>query len=1667
MKLKSLLFFTFLLFSSFIYADLDIPGYNISIGSNNQMRVFSMSNDKVNSRVIVNLKDIRDLESTKEINLDNLTNEEIKKLNNRIFNYIISKLDDSKIKHTFSNKRFFSAELSSSDYFFLDSLGIIESIEESMKLSTFMDETINLTNATSVWNLSYTGKNVGVCVIDTGVDYTHSDLGGCDNLYDNVSITYDSNISFESDNKSNLTNGEIQIDEINETGVDSISLFFSNITLNEGDYLAIYDKGGNEIEGISSNRINYKTINYSYDYLNITLFSNDFENYTQHINLTNYTTHNFEETCKKVLGGWDFVNNDYDAYDDNGHGTHVAGTISANGTIFGIAPGSHIIPVKVLNRTGGGNFTDVFSGVEYCINNKEKYNISVISMSLGGGGYDDYCDNIDDSHSNFKSLIDEAVEKNISVVVASGNNGYDTHISFPSCLSNTISVGSLNKTNSISSFSNRNWMLDVLSYGEDIFSLIPNQGYTSFDGTSMATPHVSGAISLYSEKMNRLNSSVNQDTVIDNFNRTEIFVEENGNIFPVLDIFSFFHSSNYSVTWNLNNSYYGPNNLKYIFGSVSPKNELLIQISDNHSSYWNGTNWINNSSKQTIKPFNNSWNYSVELIEFNSSENYTINLYDSISNELLLNHSFIWFDIKPNFSINSPTNNSILGPLNKVILINGTYNHSIGLDKVSFFLRRLNSTYYNGTDWVEEEFYFNVSYNEINKTFYYNLSEVNFNSSDNYSIKIKVIDKLNNFNTKSYNFFYDLDTPLFHNFSSYDEIKYLDNWSGIQINATDNFGISKLEINDTKNFHLNGTHFLNITDRLDAGNYKVNISIFDISNNSNWTIFNLNVTKSNSSVYTLLNNQRNNLTFEYDNSNILINSSLINGEFGMLNLTVNGLELNHSNSSNISYNYTFNTLGTFNVTTYYFNSTNFDDSYESLNFSIIDSISPKFIDIPKNKSIIYNENSSWVNFNASDNYELDSFSINNSNNFSINNSGYLIWDDKLSVGDYFINVTINDSSGNSNWTIYNLNISKSNSSVKILINGSRENLTLDYGEDFLIESKLMKGEFGMLNFTINRSEFNHSNSENISFIHSFNELGTFNLSTNYISNKNFNESFDSLTISIEDRKPPRLEDIDFNLPIIYDGSNKYDFKTYLFDPDGINKTKIFIRHHSESNFSSSDLSYISSEGDIEYWHIDIQDFVNSTGNYTYYFWAEDNEGNFGNISSISSFSVKENLSNNEKQINESNYTVKEGFNSLYTSDVSEINEIRLTSNDIVSLDLLNNVFTNKLKLRNNVTFYHSKNHSLTIFDDTELSFDENSDKTFNLPHSVELEDGFFGSDKKVTSSFSVGSNYSISLNKPSKILFKGEKGKNLIWMNSSGDFYEVKTYCDDLENPSNVNDICFIDSEDDLIVFTNHFSTFVLYEDVETETGTDDLDSSSPSGSSLASFSSSEDENISKSEFDHFDYYERSFIDVDEGINYFRFSKNSTIDFISLNSNESVKNISILYGEFDKVPKNINSFSGDSYQVMFLNSSFDFDLFDYNFKVIRFYVNSSWIDNFSYDDFNYSLFHYSDGWIPLEAKLINKSDSNYYFASNISSLGYYLFSVSERESPLIKKDSIDNKSLHGNNLEYNKDEKANKSVDQLSTDYETRIKIKGEYLLILLLFFISFFMYKIYTFDKL
>lgn len=217
-----------------------------------------------------------------------------------------------------------------------------------------------------------------------------------------------------------------------------------------------------------------------------------------------------------IIANKNCLSNRVNGNDDNGHGTHVAGTIAAlnNGIgVVGVAPEAKLIAVKVLNRNGSGTWSSVICGIDWVTVNAAKYNIKVANMSLGGAGVSDNNCGYTNNDPLHKAIC-KSRDAGVTYVVAAGNENKSASLSAPASYDDAvITVSALADSDGASgglgsptpygaddtfaSFSNYGSEVDFGAPGVDIYSTYIGGKYATLSGTSMAVPHVSGAAALY------------------------------------------------------------------------------------------------------------------------------------------------------------------------------------------------------------------------------------------------------------------------------------------------------------------------------------------------------------------------------------------------------------------------------------------------------------------------------------------------------------------------------------------------------------------------------------------------------------------------------------------------------------------------------------------------------------------------------------------------------------------------------------------------------------------------------------------------------------------------------------------------------------------------------------------------------------------------------------------------------------------------------------------------------------------------------------------------------------------------------------------------------------------------------------------------------------------
>ena len=214
----------------------------------------------------------------------------------------------------------------------------------------------------------------------------------------------------------------------------------------------------------------------------------------------------------KIVAFYDPVNNpsltngtEVFPYDDQGHGSHCAGTTAGTGAPTydhpGMAPQASLVGVKVLDEGGSGSFATVMAGMEWTVEKRYEFNIRAASMSLGGPGAIEWTSSEEDSVNRYAN---EMVRAGIALFIAAGNSAISAQIGTPGSAEDAITVGALDKDSSIAIYSSQGPTEEgrikpnIAYVGSDVMSVAANSGdgYVAFSGTSMATPGAAGVAAL-------------------------------------------------------------------------------------------------------------------------------------------------------------------------------------------------------------------------------------------------------------------------------------------------------------------------------------------------------------------------------------------------------------------------------------------------------------------------------------------------------------------------------------------------------------------------------------------------------------------------------------------------------------------------------------------------------------------------------------------------------------------------------------------------------------------------------------------------------------------------------------------------------------------------------------------------------------------------------------------------------------------------------------------------------------------------------------------------------------------------------------------------------------------------------------------------------------------
>lgn len=190
------------------------------------------------------------------------------------------------------------------------------------------------------------------------------------------------------------------------------------------------------------------------------------------------------------VGGYDFVNSDADPMDDNGHGTHVSGTVAAEDDdvgVVGVAPEARLYGLKILGSDGSGSYSDVIAALQWSVDS----GIQVTNNSYGSSG---------DPGSTVQAAFDNSAAAGILHAAAAGNSGNPPgkgdNVGYPARYESVIAVAATDKDDKRARFSSTGPDVELAAPGVSINSTKLGGGYVEYSGTSMAAPHVAGAAAL-------------------------------------------------------------------------------------------------------------------------------------------------------------------------------------------------------------------------------------------------------------------------------------------------------------------------------------------------------------------------------------------------------------------------------------------------------------------------------------------------------------------------------------------------------------------------------------------------------------------------------------------------------------------------------------------------------------------------------------------------------------------------------------------------------------------------------------------------------------------------------------------------------------------------------------------------------------------------------------------------------------------------------------------------------------------------------------------------------------------------------------------------------------------------------------------------------------------
>lgn len=224
---------------------------------------------------------------------------------------------------------------------------------------------------------------------------------------------------------------------------------------------------------------------------------------------------NHQDLAENLLDGINFIDRNKSPQDDNGHGTHVSGTIAAINNsrgIVGVAPKAKILPIKALDKNGSGGIRPIIDGIIWAAD----AGVDFITMSLGSPN----------RSIDLEQAIDYADRAGVVVFCAAGNSGENAEIMYPARYSKTISIGAVDENLNRTDFTCSGDELDFLAPGHNILGCVPSNGYAIMSGTSMSNPFAVGCAALLCSVHKQKNRKLTQQEYIDIFSKHSVSLKD-------------------------------------------------------------------------------------------------------------------------------------------------------------------------------------------------------------------------------------------------------------------------------------------------------------------------------------------------------------------------------------------------------------------------------------------------------------------------------------------------------------------------------------------------------------------------------------------------------------------------------------------------------------------------------------------------------------------------------------------------------------------------------------------------------------------------------------------------------------------------------------------------------------------------------------------------------------------------------------------------------------------------------------------------------------------------------------------------------------------------------------------------------------------------------------